>query len=161
SDFVGKVKRLRIKKGCRVTNPASLPRKGRAMSLASRTKILAILASALALTGCSKTPPIKDTPPVEVVVSQPVKEKVADWDTFTGTVAPVESVEVRSGVRGHIKEVTSKDGDEIPADKELFVIDSDPFKADLKSAEGALETWKAKLKLAEEKIAIYEPLVKK
>jgi RND family efflux transporter MFP subunit len=131
------------------------------MSLASRTKLLVVLATALALTGCSKTPPIKDTPPVEVIVSQPVKEKVADWDLYQGTVEAAESVEVRSRVRGYIKEVTFEEGSEIKAGKELFAIDSGPFEADKKQAEGELETWNAKLKLAEEKIAIYKPLAEK
>ena len=65
--------------------------------------------------GCSKTPPVAPTPPVEVVVSQPVQEQVVDWDTYTGTVAAKESVEVRARVRGHIKEVRFTEGDEIEA----------------------------------------------
>jgi RND family efflux transporter MFP subunit len=130
-------------------------------STAWPTRLLAILAATLMLTGCTKEPPLAQTPPVEVVVSQPVREKVADWDVYSGTVEARESVEVRSRVRGHIKEVLFTEGDEISAGKELFVIDSEPFQADLKQAKGQLGTWDAKLKLAEEKIAIYKPLAEK
>ncbi len=134
-------------------------------SLVSPSKLPLILTAeltaALALSGCAGEPPLAKTPPVEVVVSQPVQEKIADWDVYTGTVEAMESVEVRSRVRGHIKEVLFKDGDEISAGKELFVIDSEPFQADLKQAKGQLGTWEAKLKLAEEKIAIYKPLAEK
>jgi multidrug efflux pump subunit AcrA (membrane-fusion protein) len=80
------------------------------------------------LTGCTKDPPLVQTPPVEVVVCQPVKEKIEGWDVYTGTVEAKESVEVRSRVRGHIKEVLFKEGEEIAAATDLFLIDSEPFK---------------------------------
>jgi RND family efflux transporter MFP subunit len=121
---------------------------------------------AIASAGCSGEPPIAQTPPLEVIVSQPVppgakQELIADWDTYTGTVEAQDSVEIRSRVRGHIKEVRFTAGEEIATGTELFVIDSDPFQADLKQAKGQLSTWEAKLKLAEEKIAFYKPLADK
>ena len=48
-----------------------------------------------------------------------------------------------------------------PPEQSSFLIDSDPFQADLKQAKGQLSTWEAKLKLAEEKIAFYKPLADK
>jgi RND family efflux transporter MFP subunit len=114
-----------------------------------------------ALVGCSGEPPLAQTPPVEVIASQPVQERVADWDTYTGTVEAKEYVEVRSRVRGHIKDVVYKEGDEVDEGDELFLIDSEPFQADLKQAEGQLGTWEAKLKLADEKVALYKPLAEK
>ena len=50
--------------------------------------------------GCGDDPPLAKTPPAEVIVSQPVKETVTDWDVYTGTVDAKESLEVRSRVRG-------------------------------------------------------------
>src|SRR5262249_5545792 len=115
----------------------------------------------LVLAGCSQEPPLAKVPPVEVVVSQPVRDKIVDWDVYTGTVEAKESVDVRSRVRGHIKDVLFTEGDEIAEKQDLFVIDSDPFKADLQQATGQLKTFEAKLKLAEEKITIYKPLADK
>ena len=60
--------------------------------------------------GCSREPALVEPPPIEVVMSQPVKGNIADWDTYTGTVAPKESVEIRARVRGQIKEVLFKEG---------------------------------------------------
>jgi RND family efflux transporter MFP subunit len=111
--------------------------------------------------GCSREPPLAETPPLEVVVSQPVSEKIADWDVYTGNVQAKDSNEVRSRVRGHIKQVLFPEGEEIKEGAKLFVIDSDPFQADLKQAQGQLAASKAKLKLAEEKIAFYKPLAEK
>ncbi len=124
-------------------------------------RILFLLGLATVALGCNRETPLVQPPPVEVVISQPVSEKIADWDTYTGTVESKESVDIRSRVHGEIKEVLFTEGEELPAKKLLFVIDDDPFQADLKQAKGQLATWKAKLEAAEEKIKIYKPLAEK
>jgi len=118
------------------------------------------------LPGCSREPPLAPTPPLEVVVSQPLPtgakpELIADWDIYTGNVEAKDSVEVRARVRGHIKKMLFEEGKEIAAGTELFLIDSEPFQADLKQARGQLTAFEAKLKLAEEKIGFYKPLADK
>jgi RND family efflux transporter MFP subunit len=129
-------------------------------------KCFSMLGLAIILAGCSGEPPLAETPPLEVIVSQALPpgakpELITDWDTYTGTVESQDSVEIRSRVHGHIKEVRFTAGEEIASGTELFLIDSDPFEADRKQAQGQLSTWEAKLKLAEEKIAFYKPLADK
>src|SRR5262245_4768638 len=119
------------------------------------TNSLALAAFAAVIFGCNRSAETVTPPPVEVVIAQPVSEKIKDYDVYTGTVDARESVDVKSRVRGYIKEVRFKEGDEIAAGTVLFVIDSDPFKADLEQAQGLLKTWQAKLKAAEDKVAIY------
>jgi RND family efflux transporter MFP subunit len=116
---------------------------------------------ATGLSACNRETSVAPPDPVEVVVSKPVSEYIEDWDTYTGTMDAKESVDIRSRVRGEIMEVLFVDGQEVEAKKLLVVIDDSPFQADLKQAQGQLETWKAKLKAAEEKIAIYKPLAEK
>jgi multidrug efflux system membrane fusion protein len=122
--------------------------------------------------GCNREPPLSQPPPVEVVISQPItNEKIEDWDIFTGTVEPKESVDIRARVRGEIMQVLFTEGEEFteeidPKTKEkklrlLFVIDDAPFQADLKQAQGQLKTWQAKKEAADKSVAIYEPLAKK
>jgi membrane fusion protein, multidrug efflux system len=132
----------------------------------ARGKWFFFLVLGITVAGCSQEPPLAQTPPLEVVVSQPLppgakQDLVTDWDIYTGTVQARDSVEIRARVHGHIKEVRFKDGEEIAAGTELFLIDSDPFQADLNQAKGQMSTWEAKLKLAEEKIAFYKPLADK
>jgi len=122
---------------------------------------LLFLAAVLITSGCNREPPLSEPPPVEVVISHPVEEKIQNWDVYTGTVDSKESVEVRSRVRGEIKEVRFKEGEEIAAGAELFLIDKGPFEADLKQAEGQLASYQAKLKLADEKLTFYKPLAEK
>jgi RND family efflux transporter MFP subunit len=123
-------------------------------------RILLLALASLAL-GCKSEPPLAEPDPMEVVMSQPVREKIVDWDTYTGTVESRESVDIRARVRGEIKAVKFKDGDDVKEGELLFVIDDDPFQANLKQAKGLLDAWKAKLKAAEERLAIYTPLVEK
>src|ERR1043166_8161071 len=120
-----------------------------------------VLGLATVTSGCRPNSGAVKPPPADVVISQPVSAKITDYDTYTGTVDARESVEVKSRVRGHIKEVRFKEGDEIAAGTVLFVIDSDPFKADLEAAQGQLKSWEGKLKAAEDKVAIYKPLAEK
>lgn len=124
--------------------------------------VLVLLGIAVTLIGCApRQVPVAEVPPVEVVVAQPLKEKIDDWDIYTGTVEARESVDIHSRVRGEIKDVFFKEGAEIAAGTELFQIDSAPFQADLNQAKGQLATWEAKLKLAEERVALYKPLAEK
>jgi membrane fusion protein, multidrug efflux system len=121
---------------------------------------------ATAISGCKGDAPVVTPPPLEVIVSQPLAagakpELIADWDTYTGNVEAKDSVEVRSRVRGHIKKVNFDEGEEIAKGTELFLIDSEPFQADLKQAKGQLAAFESKLKLAEEKMTFYKPLADK
>lgn len=127
---------------------------------------IALLWLGIGLQGCSRQPAVAPTPPLEVVVSQPLPpgakpDLIADWDVYTGNLEAKDSVEVRARVRGHVKDVLFTEGEEIAAGTELYELDSEPFQADLKQAKGQLSTWEAKLKLAEEKIAFYKPLADK
>ncbi len=123
---------------------------------------IVLLAISLFPVGCNLEPKLSKPPPLEVVVSQPItKEKVDNWDIYTGTVEAKESVDIRARVRGEIKQVRFVEGEEIPDNQLLFEIDDDPFQADLKQAKGQLVTWEAKLKAADEKITIYKPLAEK
>ena len=128
------------------------------MTATNRCPIWIILVGMVAITlGCSSAPPVVEPPPLEVVISQPVTEKIEDWDVYTGTLDAKDFVEIKSRVRGHIKEVFFKEGEEIPAGKELFLIDEEPFKADLAKAKGDLATAEARKKLADDQMAFTSP----
>jgi multidrug efflux system membrane fusion protein len=119
------------------------------------------LGLATALAGCAHEPAVVETPPLEVVVSQPVQEKIVDWDTYTGTVESKKIQEVRAQVNGKILKVCFKEGDDVKAGADLFVIDSQPFEADKEVAKGQLKTWEGKLVEAEKLVKLREPLEKK
>jgi RND family efflux transporter MFP subunit len=134
---------------------------------------LAVLGVTAVVLGCSNEPPLVQPPPVEVVVSQPLLEKIADWDVYTGQVESKEPVDVRARVQGEIKDVPFKkkkvrrlgkeinlEGKEVEAGELLFVIDDEPFKAAKQKAEGELKSSTADEEAADKIIKIYDPLAK-
>jgi RND family efflux transporter MFP subunit len=94
-----------------------------------------------------------------VTISQVLARSVIDHEEFTGRLEAVESVEVRSRVRGYLDAVHFSDGQEVKAGTLLFEIDPRPFEAELKNAEGQQAQWEAKRDKAKADVARYENLV--
>jgi membrane fusion protein, multidrug efflux system len=104
---------------------------------------------AVALSGCGdKPPPQAAAPAPPVTVAQPVKRTVTDWDEFTGRFEAVEEVQVRARVGGFVTNVEFKDGDIVHTGDLLYLIDSRPFEAVAKQADGQLADARAKAELA-------------
>lgn len=70
-------------------------------------------------------------PPPTVTVAPAEQKMLVDWDEFTGRTAPVEYVEVRPRVSGHIQEIRFKSGQVVKKGDVLFIIDPRWAKADV------------------------------
>lgn len=82
------------------------------------------------LTGCGPTaPPVAETPPPPVSVSQPVVREVIDNDDYEGRIGAVETVEIRARVRGHLVKVNLQDGQIVKPGDLLFEIDPRTYQA--------------------------------
>jgi len=109
--------------------------------------LLIILVSSLL--GCdSNAPPVAETPPPPVTVSQPLARDVIDYDDYEGRIGAVESVEVRARVRGHLVKVNFHDGQMVKPGDLLFEIDPRPYKATLDQADAQVAGADAALQLA-------------
>ena len=97
-------------------------------------------------------------PPVNVVV--PTQKDVQEFDEFTGRVAAIESLEIRSRVSGYIQSIGFKDGDEVKKGQLLFQIDPRPFQADLDAAKANLGQANAEADYAGRELARIEPIAK-
>src|SRR5258707_6816780 len=105
---------------------------------------------AVALSGCGDKPPAQAeavAPPV--LVAQPTKRTVTDWDEFTGRFEAVEEVQIRARVGGFVTNVEFRDGAIVHAGDLLYVIDSRPFEAVALQADGQLSDARAKAGLAQ------------
>jgi membrane fusion protein, multidrug efflux system len=100
------------------------------------------------LCGCSNPPPVTETPPPPVSLSQPVVRDVTDYDDYEGRIAAVEMVEVRARVRGHLIKINFKDGEMVKENAPLFEIDPRPFKVALDAANAQKSAAQARLALA-------------
>jgi RND family efflux transporter MFP subunit len=70
-------------------------------------------------------------PPPLVTVAPIEQRKVVDWEEFTGRTVPVDFVEIRPRISGHIQEIRFKSGQMVKKGDVLFVIDPRWAKADL------------------------------
>jgi RND family efflux transporter MFP subunit len=113
---------------------------------------------ALILAACS---PNAAAPPADptVSVSTPLVREVTGWDTFTGRLEAVDTVEVRPRVNGYVARVAFTDGDYVHKGDLLFVIDPRPYEAAAKQAEGQLEQAKAQLRLANKELERAKSLI--
>src|SRR6516162_521265 len=105
---------------------------------------------ALALAGCDEKAQSQAAapPPPPVMVAQPVKRTVTDWDEFTGRFEAIQEVQVRARVGGYITNVEFKDGDMVHVGDLLYLIDARPFEAVAAQADGQLADARAKAELA-------------
>jgi RND family efflux transporter MFP subunit len=108
---------------------------------------LAALPCIVLLAGCGRgNLPELPAPTVEVV---PVQERtIQDFVILTGRTEAVESVAIRSRVSGYLRETFFKDGQQVKAGDELFLIDPRPYQADVASAEADFKSAEADVILA-------------
>jgi RND family efflux transporter MFP subunit len=104
------------------------------------------VAALLAGAGCMEEAPAPPAPPPpKVTVTFPEQRDVADDDDFNGWTAAVETVEVRSRVRGQIEQVHFEDGDLVKAGAPLFTLDQRPFEAEVARARSSKLALEAQL----------------
>jgi RND family efflux transporter MFP subunit len=104
----------------------------------------------LTILGCDAAkPPMAESPPPGVTVSQPVVREVIDYDDYEGRIAAIPTVEVRARVRGHLKKIEFEDGQIVKEGKLLFEIDPRTYKAELDGAEAIKAAAEAAVKLAD------------
>lgn len=111
---------------------------------------IAILGSS----GCSRSGPTS-TAPVEIRVSavEAIQLETIDYDEFVGQTEATETVDVRSRVSGFIQSIDFVDGSYVQTGDLLFRIEPDSYEAIHQQSLSRIELWKAKLELAQSKLA--------
>jgi RND family efflux transporter MFP subunit len=115
--------------------------------------VLLLLASGLA--GCENAgkPQQQEPPPPVVEVSTPVKDKVTDYEEFTGWTAAKDAVDVKARVSGYLSKINYTEGAEVNEGDVLYEIDPRPYRAVLDQAEAQVRLQQAQLKYAD---AVYQ-----
>ncbi|MDB5233451.1 MAG: efflux transporter periplasmic adaptor subunit [Hymenobacter sp.] len=106
-------------------------------------RLLPVFLSALTLASCGNkkeeeakknTPP----PPVSVAVYKVGEEPVVSYDTYPGTVVPLNEVELRAEVGGYVTGIFIKDGQHVTKGQKLYELDQTRYQADLREAQAQL-----------------------
>ena len=88
-------------------------------------------------------------PPPTVTVSHPVYRDITEWDEFTGRFVAQERVEVRSRVSGYLQSVFLREGHAVEEGQVLFLVDPEPFHAEVARAEARVARAVTALRVAE------------
>jgi len=97
-------------------------------------------------------------PPTVVTVSQPVREQVGDFVEFTGTVAALNTVDLRARVKGFLKKINFTDGAMVKEGDLLFEIDADQYQALVDSAKASLQAAQASQTKAKADLSIKQEM---
>lgn len=100
-------------------------------------RLYSSLALISAVAACSK-PASPPAPAVPVRIAMATHMAAPLTISANGVVEPMQTVAVAAQVGGALESVTFREGDEVQAGQVLFRIDSRPFEAALRQAEGAL-----------------------
>jgi multidrug efflux system membrane fusion protein len=110
-----------------------------------------------ALTAAAPVALAQPAPP-PVTVAAPLARPVTEWQEHTGRVEPSARVELRARVSGQVDAVHFTDGAIVRQGDLLFTIDQRPFRIALETARAEVARNEARLLLAEQQVARYEPL---
>ncbi|MGE0384072.1 MAG: efflux RND transporter periplasmic adaptor subunit [Gammaproteobacteria bacterium] len=123
-----------------------------------RLPALPALALLCACTGAGDALP--PAPPPDVSVAQVLAREVAETEEFTGRTDAVDTVEIRSRVRGVVEKVAFQAGATVQAGAPLFTIDPRPFQAAVSAARAAVAGADARVVLARSQADRAERLVR-
>ncbi len=118
---------------------------------------------AVLLAACGSAPDAPEgamqMPPAEVSVAEVVEKQVQEWDTFSGRVQAVESVELRPRVAGYLAALHFKEGSEVAKGDLLFEIDDREYRAAVARAEADRNGAATRLELARQELTRGERLL--
>ncbi|HEX4590730.1 MAG TPA: efflux RND transporter periplasmic adaptor subunit, partial [Gemmataceae bacterium] len=115
------------------------------MKLVQALRAGGALALGVSLAGCTAPPPSAPPAPPTVSVSLPVDREVTEHADYTGRIAAVDSVEVRSHVWGYLDKVNFKEGARVKKGDVLFELDARPYQALLEQAKAKIGQDQAQL----------------
>lgn len=125
---------------------------------------MALTLLAISLSACNSSTPTpanrQNQPPPKVKVSQPITQEVTEWDEFTGHIEAVNSVDIRARVSGYLDKIGFKAGEKVKKGELLFLIDPQPYRAQLNFAKAELDGAKTKRDLAKNDLERSEHLLK-
>jgi RND family efflux transporter MFP subunit len=110
-----------------------------------RISPLIALALVSLLAGCEDANRYVPPPPAQVAVANPLSMKVIGYLEETGTLAPVNSVDLVARIPGFVTAIQYTDGALVKKGAPLFQIEPPPYKAKLDQAVAAVDAAKAQL----------------
>lgn len=90
-----------------------------------------ILLSLLTLLACQKTEAPREIPPPEIPVFETAAQDVPIYQEFVGQVYGAEDIDINARLEGFLEEIRFTEGSEVEKGTLLYVLESQPFEADV------------------------------
>lgn len=118
-----------------------------------------VLLAAVMLWGCEEPNTYVAPPPPAVVVTQPVQQTVPDTIEVTGNIQSSNSVDLVARVEGYLDSVDFKDGTFVKKGDLLFVIQPEPYQAQVALQQATVAQQQATLNQANAEYARQQRLI--
>jgi RND family efflux transporter MFP subunit len=106
----------------------------------------------LFVVGCSGPAGAPVTGAVKVKSTRPLVMPIIEWDEYVGRIDPIEEVEVRARVSGHLESTHFNEGQMVQKGDLLFVLDQRPYQIAVEQSEADLAGTMAKVEEAKAQI---------
>ena len=126
-----------------------------------RAVLLAVSLGIVFGAGCNQAPPVAkvEKKAIEVMVVHPVRDRVTDYNDFTGRLDALKTATLTSRVSGYVDSAPFKEGDHVKEGDVVFTIDPRPYVADLKQAQANLAVAEAESRLQNKNVARAQKLI--
>src|SRR5437773_2147121 len=110
-----------------------------------RTRLSVVL-FLVAVWGCGDSQPQLAPPkPPEVLVAEPVRKEITEYEDFTGRTEAEDMIQLRARVTGYLEKANFKDGADVKEGTVLFEIDPSPYAAELERTQANVVQAEARL----------------
>lgn len=124
--------------------------------------LLSIAGTVILFSEPEASPTSAAAPPIpEAQVLTVSAEPVQTWQSFSGYIAAVESVDIRPRVGGAVQAVLFEEGSQVKKGDPLFIIDPRPFETEIASALAEKSSAQSRMELAQEERTRLEGLLQK
>ena len=121
-----------------------------------------LLAAVLLFAGCGGSGnTYAPSPPPDVTVAQPVEQEVTNYAEFTGNTVGFAVVNINARVKGFLQSVNFEFSAYVKKDDLLFVIEPEPYQAQVNQCKGDLQAKEAQYKAAVDGLKIKEEMYSK
>ncbi len=88
--------------------------------------------------GCAPEAPSRAAAAAKIITTTPVRRSIVEWDEYVGRIDPIEEVEVRARVSGHLESTHFVEGQIVQRGDLLCILDQRPFRLAVEQAEADL-----------------------
>lgn len=121
-------------------------------ALATSVVIFVSTASLSITSGCDRSEAAEPPPPPVVEVATPTQRTITEYFFYTGTLEPVDFVQIRARVGGVLEEIHFEESSNVEQGDVLFTIEKAPYELAVGQAKASLERAKAARELADVRV---------